>query len=154
MDKEKLFQEYAITYMDYLKGSSSRHDTYRIIEKINSAISEEANNEEEIEGIVKANNKRIDEIQDVVRTKYNEEIARPLTKELLDLLQFEGMVRDVQFKKRAEELKEKLQKYDGLFIIRERALDKFFTTKIGSRYDEYDKLGLILRVGGLDTKNL
>lgn len=153
MDKEELFKEYARTYKDYLWGKCSFDDAYKIIEKINSAALEEASDESDIGVIIRANNIRIKEIEKEVKAEYDE-MAGPIVAELLDFLQFRGMVRSVQYKKRAEELKKKLQECDGNFIIRERALAEFFATKIGSRYDDFKKMKLMLRLGALDTKNL
>ena len=154
MNKEKLFRELALTYKNYLCGSSTYNDVYEVIEKINSTIHSEAENVEDIEIFVKDNNKRIDDIMREVRADYNKNIANPLVEELLDFLQFEGLVKSIQYKKRAEELKEKLQECDGVFWVRERALMQFFETKLGSKYNEKSKIKLALMLGALDTKNL
>ena len=154
MNKEELFRELSLTYKNYLCGSSTYNDVYEVIEKINSSIHSEVKDLEDIETFVKDNNKRIDDIMREVRADYNKNIANPLVEELLDFLQFEGLVKSTQYKKRAEELKEKLQERDGLFWVRERALMKFFETKLGSRYNEESKIKLALMLGALDTKNL
>ena len=153
MDKEKLFEEYTVAYKDYLCGKCSFYDINKIVEDMKSTIIEEANDVDEIEVIVKANNSRIRKIEEEVRADYNK-ITEPIVEELLDLLQFQGMVKGPSYRKRAEELKKKLQEYDGIFLIRKRVLIKFFSTKMGSRYNELDKMDLILRLGALDTKNL
>ena len=156
MNKEDLFKEYEIKYQEYLYGDCSYDDTSNVVEKIHSLVHEEIKDSDEIRSIIKANNQRIEEIEKEVDSQYERDIIEPLTEELLEFLQFEGLVKSVQYKKRAEELKEKLQKYDGVFKIRQRALRKFFCTKIGSRYnsDERSKIELILKLGALDTKNL
>lgn len=154
MDKEKLFKEYAAVYKNYLYGKCSYDDTYAIIEQIDCAVFKEASKIEGIKDIVSANNIKIDKIQEEVKNEYENNIVKPTVEELLDFLQFEGLVTSSQYIKKAQELKEKLQKYDGLFIIRERALMKFFSTKIGSKYSDYDKMRLTLRLGALETRNL
>ena len=156
MNKEDLFREYKIKYQEYLYGNCSYDDTNSIVEKIHSLVHEEIEDADEIRSIIKANNQRIEEIEREVDAEYERGIVEPLTEELLKFLQFEGLVKSVQYKKRAEELKEKLQKYDGVFKIRQGALRKFFYTKIGEKYnsDERSKIELILKLGALDTKNL
>lgn len=154
MNKEELFRELSLTYKNYLCGSSTYNDVYEVIEKINSTVHSEVKDLEDIETFVKDNNKRIDDTMREVRVDYNKNIVNPLVEELLDFLQFEGLVKSTQYKKRAEELKEKLQECDGIFWVRERALMQFFETKIGSKYDEKSKIKLALMLGALDTKNL
>lgn len=154
MNKEELFKEYSNTYRNYLYGACTIYDIDEAINKITSTVHDEAQSLEEVEDIVRADLKRIKEIDKQVDKEYTKEIAEPLIGELLDLLQFEGMVKSSEYKKRAEKLKEKLSKYDGLFYIRQTALRRFFQTKIGSKYDERRKIELILYVGALDTKNL
>ena len=153
MDKEELFKEYTVAYRDYLYGECSFDDIYSIIEKIEATIKNEAKSAEDIEGIVRANETRISKIQEEVRAEYDK-ITEPIVEELLDFLQFQGLVKSTQYEERAEELKKKLQKYDRSFRIRERALMQFFLTKIGSRYDDYKKMKLLLRLGALDIRNL
>lgn len=154
MIKEELFNEFAIKYQDYLYGRASWGDVYKIEEAINSLVYNEVTSVEEIEGIVKENLAKINKIEEEVKAIYDREIADSLADELVDLLKFRGVLKSAQYKKRAEELKEKLQKYDGLSLIRERALQKFFLTQESSKYNEQDKIRLILRLGALDTKNL
>ena len=153
MDKEKLFEEYADAYKDYLYGKCSSHDTYIIIEKIEATIKDEAKNEEDIKSIVRANEARISKIEEEAKAEYNK-VVEPIVEELLDFLQFRGLVKSIQYEKEAEELKKKLQEYDKLFQIREKALMKFYCTKIGSHYNEYRKMKLLLRLGALDMKNI
>lgn len=95
-----------------------------------------------------------EEIRFKVIKKYREEIVTPLKDELLSLLQFEGLVKGSQFKKRAEELKAKFKKNDKDYWIREQALEEFFKTKRGSKYSESDRLTIALKLGALDTRNL
>ena len=156
MNKEELFQEYANKYKDYLYGNCSYDDVYAVLEEINSLerTIAELNNSVSIKWIIEANIERVNEIEKEIKEKYRKEIVIPLSKELLDFLQFEGLTKGKQYKKRAEELKEKLQKYDGLFMVRKKALEEFYHTKIGSRYDEDMRIELALKLGALDTKNL
>ena len=156
MDKEELFQEYANKYKDYLYGNCSYDDVYAVLEEINSLerTIAELNNSVSIKWIIEANIERVNEIEKEIKEKYRKEIVIPLSKELLDFLQFEGLAKGKQYKKRAEELKEKLQRYDGLFMVRKRALEEFYHTKIGSKYDEDMRIELALKLGALDTKNL
>lgn len=153
MNKEKLFKEYAVVYKDYLCGKCSFDDTNKIVENIQNIVLKEAKDENDIRPIIRANNSRIQKIEKEVRAEYDK-ITEPIEAELLDFLQFKGLVRSAGYRKRAEELKKKLQEYDGIFSIRKGALIKFFSTKIGSRYNELNKMDLILRLGALDTKNL
>ena len=153
MNKEKLFEEYAMTYKDYLYGKCSYHDTCTIIEKIEATIKDEAENEKDVRSIVKANEARISKIEEEAKAEYNK-VAEPIIEELLEFLQFRGLVKSLQYEKKAEELKEKLQEYDKLFQIREKALMKFYVTKIGSQYNDYRKMKLLLRLGALDMKNI
>ena len=154
VNKETLFKEYEVKYRGYLYGDNSFWDANDILDRINDNIHNEVSSVDEIRDIVRSNTKRANEIDDQVKKEYEKEIVEPLTEELLDLLQFEGLYKGKEYKKRAEDLKEKLAKCDGIFMVRERALMKFFQTKIGSRYDERQKIELILRVGSLDTKNI
>ena len=108
MDKEELFKEYTRTYKDYLWGKCSFDDAYKIIEKINSIALEEVSDESDAGVLVRATNTRIEEIEKEVKVEYDE-MAKPIIAELLDFLQFRGMIRSVQYKKKAEELKKKLQ---------------------------------------------
>lgn len=153
MNKEKLFKEYAAAYKDYLCGKRSFDNTNKIVEDIQSTVVEEAQDENDIRPIVKANSIRIKEIEEEVRAEYTK-LVEPIEAELLDFLQFKGMIKGPSYRKRAKELKKKLQEYDGIFLIRKGALIKFFSTKMGSRYNELDKMNLMLRLGALDTKNL
>ena len=153
MKKEKLYEEYAIAYKNYLCGKCSFDDTNKIAEDIQSTIVEEVQDENDIRLIVRANNSRIQKIEEEVKAEYTK-LVEPIEVELLDFLQFKGMVKGPSYRKRAEELKKKLQEYDGIFLIRKGALIKFFSTKMGSRYNELDKMNLMLHLGALDTKNL
>ena len=154
MSKEELFKEYAAKYQDYLYGKCCYEDVFKILEKINSNAHKEANSIDNRKDIVHSNTSRANSIEKEVKEEYEKNIVAPLSEELLDFLQFEGLVKSTQWMKRAEELKEKLQKYDGIFMVRKRALREFYRTKIGSRYDERMKTELALKLGALDTKNL
>ena len=154
IDKEALFKEYEAKYKGYLYGENSFWDANNILDKINDNIHNEISSVDEIRDIVRSNTKRADEIDSRVKKEYEKEVVEPLTKELLDLLQFEGLYKGKEYKKRAEALKEKLAKCDGIFMVRERALKEFFKSKVGSWYDDRRKIELILRVGALDTKNI
>ena len=154
MNKEEFFKEYATTYKNYLEGTVPFEEVYNLENKINSTVIEEASSVEEIKGIVRSNLAKIKEIENEVKEKYDKEIGEPLVQELLDLLQFSGLVKSTEYKKKALELKEKLEKYDSLLEIRERALHKFFGTKRGSRYNEFEKIRIALKVGALFTRNL
>lgn len=153
MKKEKLYKEYAATYKDYLCGKCSFDDTNKIVEDIQNIVLKEAKDEDEIRPLIRTNNSRIQEIEEEVRAEYTK-LVEPIEAELLDFLQFKGMIKGPSYRKRAKELKKKLQEYDGIFLIRKGALIEFFSTKMGSRYNELDKMDLMLRLGALDTKNL
>ena len=152
--KESLFKKYASIYRGYLYGSKSNYDIDEITEKIISTVHDEVNSVEEVEPVVRGSLRRIKEIEEEVKAKYEKEIVEPLTAELLDFLQFKGLVKGTQYKERAEELKKKLKKYDGVFTIRHRALMRFFNSKMGSKYGMVERVFIVLALGALDTKNI
>ena len=157
MNKERLFKKYEKKYKDYLYGDCSYEDVFNILDKINSTKSifyDVKKSGDSIENIVHYNTTRANKIEEKVREKYETEIVKPLTEELLDLLQFKGLVKGAQYKKKAEELKKKLKKYDGVFTIRHRALMRFFNSKMGSKYGMVERLFIVLALGALDTKNI
>lgn len=155
MNKEKLFEKYRKTYKNYLYGKCCYDDVFKILDKINSNTCKEAGSANDIKSIVHCNTSRVNDIEEEVKEEYEKEVVNPLMEELLDFLQFEGMIKSVQYKKRAEGLKKKLKKYDGVYTVRLRALLKFFnSSKIGIKYDDYRKIDLILRLGALDTRDL
>lgn len=155
MNKEKLFEKYRKMYKNYLYGKCCYDDVFKILDKINSNTSKEADSVNDIKSIVHSNTLRVNNIEEEVKEEYEKEVVNPLMEELLDFLQFKGMIKSVQYKKRAEDLKKKLKKCDGVYAIRLRALLKFFnSSKIGTKYDDYRKINLILRLGALDTRDL
>lgn len=155
MNKEKLFEKYRKMYKNYLYGKCCYDDVFKILEKINSNVCKEADSVDDIRSIVRYNTSRANDIEKEIKEEYEKEVVEPLVEELLDFLQFEGMVKSVQYKKRAEELKKKLKRCDGVYIVRLRALLKFFnSSKIGTKYDDYRKIELILKLGALDTRDL
>ena len=154
MNKEELLKELKRKYKGYLRGKFTFAAVYDIEQKLHALAAEETNTGD-ISVDIKDIMAEINEIEDEIREEYDKDVLKPLEQDLLELLQFEGMVKSVQYKKRAEELKEKLRKYDSLFKAREEALDTFFRhTKIGSRYDDRRKVELTLKLGALDTSDL
>lgn len=152
--KESLFKKYTSIYRGYLYGSKSNYNIDEITERIIETVHNEVSSVEEVEPVVRASLKRIKDIEEKVREKYETEIVKPLTEELLDLLQFKGLVKGTQYRKKAEEIKKKLKKYDGVFTIRHRALMRFFNSKMGSKYRMIERLFIVLALGALDTKNI
>ena len=136
MNKEKASKEYAEELKKFLYGESEEDKS----REIRLALFSEDCYEE------------VKNINDKVYEGYFKEVVNPLADKLVDLLSFEGMVKGEQFKKKALELKEELEKKDRRYIIREMALSYFFRTKVGSHYDEDRKLALALRLGALDLE--
>ena len=130
-------REYRERYKKYLRGQVKWHDLYSIVENAT---------EEDIA--------LFESIREEEFSSYYQEIVIPLREELLELLQFEGMVKGSKYKKKAQELKKKLENNDGLFTIRKSALEEFFKTKIGSNYSTDRKIELTLRLGSLDVSDL
>ena len=140
MDRKKLLKEYAIKYEEYLYGKCSWHDVFALIEQE--------------EDLLWDSDEEIAKVREEVVKKYRREVTEPLFEELLEFLQFKGLVKGPEYERRAKELAEKLKNCDGHFYAREEAMDVFFKhTKIGSRYDEDRKLALALRLGALDFEN-
>ena len=137
MNKEEALKEYAEELKKFLYGESEEDKS----REIRLALFSEDYYEE------------VKNINDKVYEGYFKEVVSPLADKLVDLLSFEGMVKGEQFKKKALELKEELEKKDRRYIIREMALSDFFRTKVGSHYDEDRKLALALRLGALDLES-
>ena len=157
MNTKALFKKYRVKYKDYLYGKCSYWDVFAIMDKIDSSkniLREKKETGREIKDIVHSHTLTANKIEEEVREKYETEIVKPLTEELLDLLQFKGLVKGTQYRKKAEEIKKKLKKYDGVFTIRHRALMRFFNSKMGSKYGMVERLFIVLALGALDTKNI
>ena len=157
MNKEKAFKKYRRKYKDYLYGKCSYDDVFNILDKINSekSISKDVKESRDtVENIVHYNTSRVNEIEKEVEEEYENEVVEPLTMELLDLLQFKGLVKGPQYKKKAEELRKKLKKSDGVFMVRHRALMRFFNSEVGSKYSIVEQLFIALILGALDTRNI
>lgn len=157
MNTMSLFKKYRVKYKDYLYGRCSYGDVFAIMDKIDSSkniLREKKETGREIKDIVHSHTLMANKIEAEVKAKYEKEIVEPLSAELLDFLQFKGLVKGTQYKKRAEELKKKLKKYDGVFTIRHRALMRFFNSKMGSKYGMVERVFIVLALGALDTKNI
>ena len=157
MDTMSLFKKYRVKYRDYLYGRCSYGDVFAILDKIDSSkniLREKKETGREIKDIVHSHTLMANKIEEEVKAEYEKEIVEPLAAELLDFLQFKGLVKGTQYRKRAEELKKKLKKYDGVFRIRHKALMNFFHSKIGSKYNMVERVFIVLALGALDTKNI
>ena len=134
MNKEEALELYKEKYKSFLYDNGSKEDAEEARDFLfNNGFS--------------ADLKRV---QDSLMSEYYKEVVNPLSTELLDLLQFEGMKKGDKYQKKAQELREELSKKDKMFLVRKCALEDFFVSKTGSKYDEERKLELALRLGALD----
>ena len=148
MNKEELFKELKEKYRDYLYGKHSFSSVYKVEKELQSLPIRE---ESEIKEILA----EIEKIEHEMKEEYDKEVVEPLSKELLELLRFKGLIKGPAYYKRAIELKEKLEKCDKNLRIRKKAALEFLIADKGFEFDKAIKtVDLLLELGALYTGRL